>query len=232
MLSASWFFQWESTSLASLFEGTTYVWEALDRIDSWLEQQLETIPSGRERCLGVIQPGAFVGENVILAKGAVVETGAWVKGPAYIGAHSHIRHGAYVREGAIVGEGCVVGHTSEIKTSILLDGSAAPHFNYVGDSILGRHCNLGAGVKLSNLKHTRDEVVIKSQGKHYPTGRAKLGAILGDGVVLGCNAVTNPGTLVGPGTLVYPNAVLRGIYPAHSIVKVVVTTEITGRLDQ
>lgn len=231
MFSASAFFQWESTSLASLFEGTTYVWEALSRIDAWLEEQLNALSSASDRLLGVIHPGAFVGGKVILAKGAVVEPGAWIKGPAYIGANAHIRHGAYVREGSIIGENCVVGHASEIKASILLDGSAAPHFNYVGDSILGRHCNLGAGVKLSNLKHTKDEIVVKNQGMHYPTGRIKLGAILGDYVALGCNAVTNPGTLVGPGTLVYPNATLRGIYPANSMVKVTVTTEVIQRVD-
>ena len=139
MLSANEFFQWESTSLAALFEGITYVWEALNRIDPWLEEQLRSQPSLSTRRRGIIQRGAFVGDDVILAQGAIVETGAWIKGPAYIGAHSQVRHGAYLREGSIIGEHCVVGHASEIKTSILLDGSAAPHFNYVGDSILGRH---------------------------------------------------------------------------------------------
>ncbi len=232
MLSANEFFQWESTSLAALFEGITYVWEALDGVDSWLEKQLRLLPSLSTRRQGIIQPGAFVGDDVILAQGAIVETGAWIKGPAYIGAHSQVRHGAYLREGSIIGEHCVVGHASEIKTSILLDGSAAPHFNYVGDSILGRHCNLGAGAKLSNLKHAKTEIVIKVSGTEYPTHRTKLGAILGDGVALGCNTVSNPGTIVGPGTLVYPNALLRGVYPANSIVKVVVAAEVFPKMDQ
>lgn len=228
MLQAEDYFQWQSTTLAALFVGLNFVWEALARIEPWLEEELKRL-SPNERSQGIIQPGAFVNDSVILGPYSVVETGAYVKGPAYVGSFSHIRHGAYLREGAIIGEHCVVGHASEVKNSILLDKSAAPHFNYVGDSILGRHCNLGAGVKLSNLKHTKAEVIVKAHGLDYPTGLIKLGAILGDDVALGCNTVCNPGTLVGPGTLVYPNASLRGIYPANSIIKVVGNTEVHPR---
>ena len=232
MLSASDFFEWQTTSLAALFQDTAYVWEVLGRITPWLEKQLMSLPTLDVRRRGLIQSGAFVGEDVILAPGSIVEPGAYIKGPAYIGAHSIVRHGAYLREGSIIGEHCTVGHASEVKASILLDGSAAPHFNYVGNSILGRHCNLGAGVKLSNVKHTKTEVVVKCEDKDYPTGLVKLGAILGDGVALGCNCVCNPGTLIGPGTLVYPNALLRGIYPASSIIKVTIATEIQPRTEQ
>lgn len=232
MLSASDFFEWQTTSLAALFEDTAYVWEVLGRINPWLEKQLMSLPTLDVRRRGSIQPGAFVGDDVIMAQGSVVEPGAYIKGPAYIGAHSIVRHGAYLREGSVIGEHCTVGHASEVKTSILLDGSAAPHFNYVGNSILGRSCNLGAGVKLSNVKHTKTEVVIKSGDKDYRTGLVKLGAILGDGVALGCNCVCNPGTLIGPGTLVYPNALLRGTYPASAIIKLTIATEIRPRTGQ
>ena len=226
MLSTNDFFEWQTTSLASLLEGATHVWDVLSHIDPWLKRQLNSFCSLDTCQQGTIGPGAFVGENVILAPGSIVESGAYIKGPAYVGAHSVIRHGAYLREGSIIGEHCVVGHASEIKAAILLDGSAASHFNYVGDSILGRNCNLGAGVKLSNVKHTKTEIMIKHNDKHYHTNRVKLGAILGDGVALGCNTVCNPGTLIGPGSLVYPNASLRGIYPAHSIIKVAISTSI------
>jgi NDP-sugar pyrophosphorylase family protein len=229
MLSASDFFQWETTSLAALFEGTVYVWEVLQQINPWLEKQLQSLPSPDTRQQGLIQPGAFVAKDVILAPGSVVEPGAYIKGPTYVGVDSVIRHGAYLREGSIIGEHCIVGHASEVKTSILLDGSAAPHFNYVGNSILGQHCNLGAGVKLSNVKHTKTEIIIKSQDRDYPTGLTKFGAILGDRVALGCNSVCNPGTLIGPGTLVYPNASLRGIYPAHCIIKTTTNTKMAPR---
>lgn len=227
MLFASDFFKWEITSLAPLFDGITYVWEVLERIDPWLAERLECSPDTHKQ--GIIQAGAFVGENVILCPGSVVESGAYIKGPAYVGGQSVIRHGAYLREGSVVGEHCVVGHASEVKASILLDGSSAPHFNYVGDSVLGRNCNIGAGVKLSNVKHTKTEITVKCGEEYYRTGRMKLGAILGDGVALGCNSVCNPGTLVGPGTLVYPNASLRGVYPGNSIIKVTIPSEVQPR---
>lgn len=229
MLSVDDFFDWKTSSLASLFEGVMYVWEVLERIDPWLEKQLNRYFSSSSRRQGSIQPGAFVGEDVILTEGSLVESGAYIKGPAYVGEGSIIRHGAYLREGSIIGQHCVVGHASEIKTSILLDNSGAPHFNYVGDSVVGRHCNLGAGAKLSNVKHTKTEIVIKHGNEEYRTGRVKLGTILGDGVALGCNSVCNPGTLIGPGTLVYPNASLRGVYPESSIIKVAIAMEIEPR---
>lgn len=229
MLTIQDFFQWESTSLAELFTGITYPWEALNKIGSWLEKQLESLSTEGERIQGLVQPGAIVGDKVIIRQGAVIEAGAMVKGPAYIGRNTVVRHGAYVREGSIIGDNCVVGHATEVKASILLDGSQAPHFNYVGNSILGKGVNLGAGAKLSNVKHAKTEIIIRIDDQEYPTGRIKLGAILGDGVALGCNAVSNPGTLVGPGTLVYPNALLRGVYPSHSIVKVQTVSEVSRR---
>ncbi|NLK07930.1 MAG: hypothetical protein GX316_04425 [Firmicutes bacterium] len=226
MLSIDKFVQWQTTSLEALFHGTTHAWEALDNIDAWLKRQLN---SPGVRILGTVQPGAFVDKDVIVGRGSVIEAGACVKGPAYIGSHTEVRHGAYLRAGSVVGNGCVIGHASEIKASILLDGSAASHFNYVGDSILGKHSNLGAGVKLSNVKHTKTEIVLSCGDEKFHTGRIKLGAVIGDYVNLGCGVITNPGTLIGPGTLVYPNAVLRGVYPGESIIKVTLQLEVVQK---
>jgi len=155
-----------------------------------------------------------------------------VQGPAIIGAGSVVRHGAYIRGGCIVGAGCVVGHATELKRAVLLDKAQAPHFNYVGDSILGRRVNLGAGAKLSNFKNDGSLIVIDAGSERIPTGQRKLGAILGDGVQVGCNSVTSPGTLVGPGSMVYANATLRGVYPPSCIVKVRQVQELVERLPQ
>jgi NDP-sugar pyrophosphorylase family protein len=150
-----------------------------------------------------------------------------------------VRHGAYVRSNALVSRGCVVGHATEVKNSILLPGAHAPHFNYVGDSILGRKVNLGAGTKLSNLTVVsvkdpatgkRPTLKITVAGEVFDTGLAKLGAILGDGAQTGCNSVLNPGVLIGPRSLVYANASLpKGYYPGDTIIKLRQTFEYAER---
>jgi len=177
--------------------------------------------------------GAFVRGKVYIAEGAVVEPGAYVMGPAVIGAGTVVRHGAYVRGNVVTGANCIIGHTTEVKNSIFLDGAKAAHFAYVGDSVLGRDVNLGAGTKCANFKIQagNEEIVIRADGKEYPTGLRKLGAILGDGVELGCNCVTAPGTLVGRGTLVYPCVSLRGVIPPNSIVKMKSSVQIVSRKD-
>ncbi|MBI2914865.1 MAG: hypothetical protein HYY08_02955 [Firmicutes bacterium] len=210
------FFELSGFVHASIFEGIEFVWEALKRLDEYIKENL------RPDLDGTVMDGAWVGEQVYLGPGALVEPGAMIKGPAIIGAGTVVRQGAYVREGCLIGDGCVVGHTSELKGVIMLDNSQAPHFAYVGDSILGRKVNLGAGTKLSNLKNDGSEVMVdtnRGDGARICTGMRKFGAILGDGVATGCNCVTSPGTLVGPGSMVYPCAVLRGVYPARSIIK-------------
>jgi len=169
----------------------------------------------------------------------VVEPGAYIAGPAWIGANCVIRHGAYLRGDVLIGDDCIVGHASEIKHSIMLAGSHAPHFNYIGDSILGAGANLGAGTKLSNLSVAsvkdavtgkRPTIHLSIEGEVFDTGLAKLGAILGDQVQTGCNSVLNPGVLIGPRTLVYANLSLpKGLYPGDSILKLRQTIVTVGR---
>jgi tetrahydrodipicolinate N-succinyltransferase len=168
----------------------------------------------------VLLPGAFLfNDKIIIGPGTIVEPGAFIKGPVVIGRDSEIRQGAYIRGDCLVGNRCVVGHTTEIKGSMMLDGAKAPHFAYVGDSILGKEVNLGAGTKLANLKMIPGSIVITADRKRYDTRRRKLGAILGDRTETGCNSVTAPGTLMGPSSIVYPGvAVPGGYYPSGTIV--------------
>ncbi len=168
----------------------------------------------------VILPGAFLfNDKIIIGSGTIVEPGAFIKGPAVIGNDAEIRQGAYVRGDCLVGNRCVIGHTTEVKGSIMLDGAKAPHFAYVGDSILGRNVNLGAGTKLANLKVIPGSITITAEKKRYKTGRRKLGAILGDGTETGCNSVTSPGTLLGPHSIVYAGvAVPGGYYPSKTYI--------------
>lgn len=209
------FFRLEGFEHRELFEGVRFVWEALGRLQGYLEAW------PRFEVRGEVMAGAFLADGrVHLGEGSVVEPGAMIKGPAIIGRNCQIRQGAYLRGNVIVGDGCVVGHATEVKDAVLLPGSKAPHFAYVGNSILGRDVNLGAGTRLSNLKITEDEVRIPLEGRWVPTGMRKLGAILGDGVKTGCNCVLNPGALLGPGCLVYPNLTVQsGWYPPGSILK-------------
>lgn len=226
MLHPSDFFDLNDTFVATLFEGVSYVWEAVGRIQ-WHTRRLTR---ERRQVLGEVMPGAFVSQRAMyISESARVEPGAYVQGPAYIGAGCVVRHGAFIRENVIMFPGSVLGHASEVKNSILLPRAHAPHFNYVGDSILGQRVNLGAGSKLSNLtvvsekdRETglRPTIVLEIKGERFDTGLAKLGAILGDDAQTGCNSVLNPGCLVGPRALVYANVSLRkGYYEPDTIVK-------------
>ena len=147
---------------------------------------------------------------------AKIESAVHIIGPAYIGANVTIRHGAYIREYSWICDNALVGHASETKHSVLLPGAKAPHFNYVGDSVLGPNVNLGAGVKLSNLRNDGGEVHVILSGERIASGLRKFGAILGEGVQLGCNAVTNPGVVLGMGCMVMPNTTVTGIYDSDS----------------
>ncbi|MCG2815856.1 MAG: glucose-1-phosphate thymidylyltransferase [Candidatus Aminicenantes bacterium] len=175
---------------------------------------------------GEVLPGASViyagaslmDERIQIGKGSVIEPGALIKGPSVIGDKTEIRQGAYIRGQVLVGNRCVVGHATEMKNAVLLGGSQAGHFAYLGDSILGA-VNLGAGTKLANLKIVEGEIVLNIGGERYKTGLRKFGAVLGDGVETGCNSVTAPGTLLGKNVLVYPNCTARGFHPAGTIVK-------------
>lgn len=226
MLHPTDFFELKDERAAELFNGCAYVWQALPRLKVALAQWL----AGRQTILGRVMPGAYLGDKpVYVGEGAVVEPGAYVQGPAYIGPNVVVRHGALVREDVIMLNGSVLGHASEAKNSLFLPGAHAPHFAYVGDSLLGQRVNLGAGTKLSNLTMMserdpltgkRPTIKIEVEGVVYDTGLAKMGAILGDDAQTGCNSVLNPGCLVGRRTLVYANLSLRkGYYPADSLIK-------------
>ena len=160
----------------------------------------------------------LLSENVLIGENVTVATTETIIGPAVIGKGTEISPGAYIRGNVITGEGCVIGNSSELKNCILLDGVQAPHYNYIGDSILGNRAHLGAGVVCSNLKADGKNVIVKGE-KDYETGLRKVGAILADGADIGCNSVINPGTVVGKNTSVYPLTSLRGVYPSGCIVK-------------
>ena len=169
----------------------------------------------------VVFAGAvFMDDQVHIAPGALVEPGALLKGPTYIGPGTEVRQGAYLRGACLVGVGCVVGHTTEMKNSVMLDGAKAGHFAYLGDSILGREVNLGAGTKLANLKIVERPYHIKAGDTVYHVARRKFGAILGDNCQTGCNSVTNPGTVLGRGSLVAPcTSVPAGFHKAKSVIR-------------
>jgi NDP-sugar pyrophosphorylase family protein len=197
-----------------LFKDVEYVWETLKNLKTFLEKYV------KPEIEGIIQGGVFIEGPVYIGEGTVVEPFVYIKGPAYIGKNCEIRQGAYIRGNVYIGDNCVVGHCTEVKNSILLNGAKAPHFNYVGDSILGHKVNLGAGTKISNLKMGPSSTVkISVNGEVYDTGLRKLGAIIGDESETGCNSVLNPGTILGKKVLVYPNASVRGYIPSNSIVK-------------
>jgi len=214
-VSTNQFFSLEAYFHRELFEGTSYVWEALHRLTSYLQEQelgkIEVkIPAGAH----LINP-----ELISIGEGTIIEPGAYIEGPAIIGPYNQIRHGAYIRGSVISGERCVIGHATEIKHSILLDRACAAHFNYVGDSILGNDVNLGAGAKLANFRLDHKEVFVLIQGQKISTGLKKMGAIVGDGAQLGCNVVANPGTLIGPKAFCYPCINVKGIIPSRVIYK-------------
>lgn len=184
-----------------------YPWEFLADIAHFLAQWQ---PTQGYRDLG---GGRFVHEHADIAASARIE------GPCIIGAGTQIRHCAFLRGNVIVGEGCVVGNSTELKNAVLFDGVQVPHFNYVGDSILGYKAHLGAGAVASNVRADRAEVVVSCGGARLATGRKKVGAMLGDRAEVGCNCVLNPGTVLGRDCIVYPLSCVRGAVPANAIYK-------------
>jgi len=198
-----------------IFENCEYIFDVFKKLSDYIKANL------KPEILGTVMPGAYVGENVFLGKGSVVQPGAWIHGPAIIGENCEIRHGAYVGAYTLAGDGVVLGHASEIGNSIFLNDSRAPHFAFIGHSILGNKVNLGAGTKLSNLKVTWKEIEIQG----IKTGLTKLGAIIGDSSSLGCNTVTQPGTFIGKNVYGYPLALIGGFVPSNKIIKVRQTQE-------
>ena len=216
-------FDLSQTEHAAIFEGGEYAWSALAKIQAYLTQNLR--PGLRNRCEGV----AYIGEKVFIGEGTTVEDGAMIKGPAIIGRNCEIRHNAYIRDNVIIGDGCVIGNACEVKNSLLFNQAVVPHFNYIGDSILGFKAHLGAGVKISNFKVVPSNVLISIEGKVVDTGLRKFGALLGDYAEIGCNAVLNPGSVIGRGAVIYPNVSWRGVLEPNMIAKNRSTQEVVPR---
>ena len=235
MLSPSSFFDLEAFAHKDLFQGVEKVWEVIPRIAPWLSKNA---PRGRE-ILGRVMEGAWLeGEGIYIGPGVLVEPGAYIKGPVWIGPESRVSQGAYLRGNVITGKACTIGHATEVKNALFLDEAHAPHFAYVGDSVLGKGTNLGAGTKLSNVTVSsrkdpatgrRPTLKIRVEDKTYDTGLEKFGAVLGDRTQTGCNTVLNPGTLLGRDVLVYACASVKGYVPSKSIVKLRQTLQVAPR---
>lgn len=196
------------------------IWDILDpNSPNSLKSQLLDLINSKDRLSSFDRLGVTIDETkgpVVIEASAIIEPSTHFIGPCYIGENAQIRHGAYIRENSWICSEALVGHCSEVKHSILLPGSKAPHFNYVGDSILGKGVNLGAGVKLSNLRNDGTEVYLRIEGKRIGSGLRKFGAILGEDTQLGCNSVTNPGTVLGTSSVVWPNTTVTGVHPSQS----------------
>lgn len=200
----------EETIAGELFEGLTYPWEALPKIKDFIVVLGEKLPEEKyERREG----------NIWIARNAKVFPSAYIGGPAIIDEEAEIRHCAFIRGSAIVGKGAVVGNSTELKNVILFNKVQVPHYNYVGDSILGFKAHMGAGSITSNVKSDKTLVVVKAGTETCETGLKKFGAMLGDHVEVGCNSVLNPGTVIGKNTNIYPTSMVRGVIPADSIYK-------------
>jgi NDP-sugar pyrophosphorylase family protein len=202
-----------SEQLTEYLLKTQNPWLALGKnLTNFITELVEKIPK-EQRLLGQISPQSYLenSDSIFIAKGAIVEPGAYICGPCYIEEGGIIRHGAYVRGSVYIGKNAVVGHTTECKGSIFLPHAKAAHFNYVGDSILGHDCNLGAGTKLANLKINHGIIYLRIDNKKVNTELKKFGAILGNRSQTGCNSVTNPGTIMLPESTLLPNQTALGI---------------------
>lgn len=195
-----------------------FPWEILERLDAFAA----AIPA---EIRGEVHPTAVLTGRVFVDAEAKVGPHALIEGPAWLGRGAEVGHGAYLRGNVVLAPGAKVGHASEVKRSVFLPGAAAPHFNYIGDSVLGAKVNLGAGVKLANFRALAGTIRVGD----IDTGLRKFGAALGDGVSLGCNCVTAPGTVIGARTVAYHGAMLRGVYPADTVVKLRQMLERTAR---
>ena len=198
------------TIAADLFAGKEYPWEVLGDISDFIVKLGSTLPADRFEKRG---------ENVWVAKSAKIFDSAYIGGPCIIDEEAEIRQCAFIRGSAIVGKKAVVGNSTELKNVVLFDLVQVPHYNYVGDSVLGVHAHMGAGSITSNVKADNKEVVIHAGEENMETGRRKIGAMLGDYADVGCNSVLNPGTVIGRHTNVYPVSMVRGCVPAFHIYK-------------
>ncbi len=211
------------TRHAGLFAPGGPVWAAIGRIGGYLAER------DRFELAGEVSGRAVVGDRVHIGAGTEVEPGAVIKGPAWIGENCIVRSGAYLRENVIAGDGCVLGNSSEFKNCLLFDGVAAPHFNYVGDSILGHRAHLGAGVILSNVRLDGAEVGVGSGGERVGSGLRKFGAVIGDRAEVGCNSVINPGGVIGRDCVLYPGSLWSGVLASGHVVKVRGVQEVVAK---
>ena len=200
----------DETIASKIFEGATYPWEVLPKIEEFIKELGNTLSSEEYEKRG---------EDIWIAKTATIAPTAYIKGPAIIGKNAEIRHCAFIRGKAIVGEGAVVVNSTELKNVILFNKVQVPHYNYVGDSILGYKAHMGAGSITSNVKSDKKLVIVKNKEEKIETGLKKFGAMLGDNVEIGCGSVLNPGTVIGKNTNVYPLSSVRGVVPSNSIYK-------------
>lgn len=200
----------EQTIAKDLFEGLTYPWEALAKISDFIKELGAKLDSEKFEKRG---------ENIWVAKSAKVAPTAFLNGPLIIDEDAEIRHCAFIRGSAIVGKGSVVGNSTELKNVVIFNSVQVPHYNYVGDSILGYKSHMGAGSITSNVKSDKTLVVVKNGEEKVETGLKKFGAMLGDFVEVGCNSVLNPGTVIGRHSNIYPLSSVRGVVPANTIYK-------------
>ncbi len=200
----------EETIATRIFEGVEYPWEVLPKIGDFIMELGNSLS---------LDEYDKIGEDIWIAKTATVAPTAYIKGPAIIGKNAEIRHCAFIRGKAIVGEGAVVGNSTELKNVILFNKVQVPHYNYVGDSILGYKAHMGAGSITSNVKSDKKLVIVKSENERIETGLKKFGAMLGDEVEVGCGSVLNPGTVIGKKSNIYPLSSVRKVVPANSIYK-------------
>mgnify|MGYP004620843405 FL=1 len=198
------------TIAAGLFEGAEYPWEVLTKIHDFILELGKTLPADKFEKRG---------EDIWIAKSATVAPTACLNGPLIVDEEAEIRHCAFVRGNAIVGKGAVVGNSTELKNVVLFNKVQVPHYNYVGDSVLGFKSHMGAGSITSNVKSDKTLVVVKSADEKIETGLKKMGAMLADHVEVGCNSVLNPGTVIGRNSNIYPTSCVRGCIPANSIYK-------------
>ncbi|MBI3929229.1 MAG: glucose-1-phosphate thymidylyltransferase [Armatimonadetes bacterium] len=212
------YFELGSEPVFRLMERAEFPWDPLKELKPFLQQFLA---ENGGRVPEALHPSIIIKGDVHIEDGVLLEEGIFIQGPAVLQSGAQVRFGAYIRGNVWIGPDCVVGHDTEVKHSLFLPGAKAAHFAYVGDSILGRDVNLGAGTKLANVKVDmgRETVKVRWNGAVRDSGLRKIGAILGDGVSLGCNTVTSPGTLVGKNSLCYPLSSLSGVYPPNQIIK-------------
>jgi NDP-sugar pyrophosphorylase family protein len=209
------FFELSNPVFTPLFNPDKFVWTPLILLEAYLKSQKlgkidVDIPAG----VHLVDP-----HLISIGKGTVIEPGAYIIGPCVIGENCVVRHGAYIRGNLLAGNGCVIGHDTEVKNSIFLDKAHAPHFSYIGDSILGSGVNMGAGSICSNLKLDNKNVFVYYKGERIDTGMRKFGAIIGDNTRIGCNVVLNPGTILGKHVLCHPNLTVGGYITPNSLIK-------------